>query len=144
MPLPMCFELANGMVMPAIGLGTFEASGDTSGVKDAISHALSIGYRHIDTAFNYDNEVLVGEAIIESGIPREEVTITTKLSTCWHRPEDVSVAFERSLKNLGLSYGPHCYVVEGLDRERLIEDTPYGKRVSYIQTNQGVREPIAR
>ncbi|MCJ1306269.1 hypothetical protein MMC08_009089 [Hypocenomyce scalaris] len=135
MTLPAGFKLANGMMMPAIGLGTFQADGDHSTVKDAVLYALSVGYRHFDTAFNYENEAFVGEAVRESGIPREEISITTKLSTSWHRPEDVKEALRRSLNTLGLSYvdyylmhWPHCYVVRGPDRERLTENTPYGKK----------------
>ncbi|MCJ1388396.1 hypothetical protein MMC18_001243 [Xylographa bjoerkii] len=135
MPLPTRFELANGMVMPAIGLGTFEANGDTSGVKNAIFYALSVGYRHFDTAFNYDNEILVGEAIRGSEIPREEIIITTKLSKCWHRPEDVHINVPELVLTMVtfvvdyyLMHWSHCYVVEGPNRERLTEDTPDGKR----------------
>ena len=79
MTLPAGFELANGMMMSAIGLGTFQADGDHSTVKDAVLSALSVGYRHFDTAFNYENEAFVGEAVRESGIPRGEISITTKL-----------------------------------------------------------------
>ncbi|MCJ1356501.1 MAG: hypothetical protein MMC33_006496 [Icmadophila ericetorum] len=140
MMLPQSFKLPNGMTIPAIGLGTFEAVGDHSSTKDAVLYALSVGYRHFDTAFNYENESFVGAAIRESGIPREQISVTTKLSTCWHRPGDVQEALQRSLNTLGLDYAvpiavdyylmhwPHCYVVEGPDRERLTEDTLSGKK----------------
>ena len=73
------FRLANGMEMPAVGLGTFQSGGENAATKDAVLYALRIGYRHIDTAFNYENERYVGEAVRESGIPRSEISVTTKL-----------------------------------------------------------------
>ena len=82
MMLPQSFKLPNGMTIPAIGLGTFEAVGDHSSTKDAVLYALSVGYRHFDTAFNYENESFVGAAIRESGIPREQISVTTKLYAC--------------------------------------------------------------
>jgi diketogulonate reductase-like aldo/keto reductase len=121
MGLPKFFALNGDSRMPAIGLGTFDAEGNNAGVKVSVLTALKQGYRHIDTAFNYNNEVYVGQAIRESGIPREEITVTTKLlrvhnltpyalltstsSNDWHRPEDVEEALKRSLHQLGLDYG---------------------------------------
>ena len=68
--------LNNGVKMPVLGLGVYKSGEDT---KQAVLDALAAGYRHIDTATLYKNEALVGEAIRESGIPREEIFITTKL-----------------------------------------------------------------
>lgn len=68
-----------GRCIPAVGLGTFQGDVGNSLVKHSVAAALRQGYRHIDTAAAYGNETEVGEAIKESGIPRSEVFITTKL-----------------------------------------------------------------
>ena len=72
------FKLNDGYEIPAIGFGVFmiEPNGPT---KEAVSKALNAGYRHIDTAAAYFNEADVGRAIRESGIPREEIYVTSKL-----------------------------------------------------------------
>ena len=70
--------LHNGVKMPWLGLGVYDAQeGDE--VKAAIKEALKVGYRGIDTAAFYHNEVGVGEAVRESGIPREDIFVTTKV-----------------------------------------------------------------
>jgi alcohol dehydrogenase (NADP+) len=74
----------NGVPIPAVGLGTFQGDDGNSHVKEAVLKALCKGYRHIDTAAAYGNEKEVGEAIKESGIPREELFITTKLYVGFH------------------------------------------------------------
>ena len=76
--LPEPFTIG-GLHIPAIGLGTFQSSDGNGNVKDAVLNALRLGYRHIDTASAYGNEKEVGEAIRESGVPREEIFLTTKL-----------------------------------------------------------------
>ncbi len=70
---------AQGDLIPAVGLGTFQGDVGNSLVKQTVAAALRQGYRHIDTAAAYGNETEVGEAIKESGIPRSEIFITTKL-----------------------------------------------------------------
>ena len=93
--------LSSGASIPILGLGVWQiAPGEDT--ERAVAWALKAGYRHIDTATLYANEESVGKAIRESGIPREEIFVTTKL---W--PTDafmVDEAFERSLKKLGLDY----------------------------------------
>jgi alcohol dehydrogenase (NADP+) len=79
MDLPEFFTLKNGEKVPAIAIGTFHGNEGTSKVKDAVKLALKLGYRHIDGANAYGNEKEIGEAIKESGIPREEIYITSKL-----------------------------------------------------------------
>lgn len=74
------FTLNNGNTIPAVGLGTYQGDAGNSAVKDTVLAALKKGYRHIDCATAYDNEAEVGQAIQESGIPRAELYITTKLS----------------------------------------------------------------
>ncbi|KAL1840278.1 hypothetical protein VTJ49DRAFT_656 [Mycothermus thermophilus] len=94
------FPLNTGHSIPAIGLGTWQSSpGD---VTSAVSAALKAGYRHIDTAFGYGNEREVGEGIRLSGVPRDQIWVTTKLDNTWHKR--VSEALDKSLENLGLEY----------------------------------------
>jgi 2,5-diketo-D-gluconate reductase A len=70
-------DLGRGISMPMIGFGTWQIQGEAA--YQAISHALATGYRHIDTATMYDNEEQVGRALADSGVPRDEVFLTTKL-----------------------------------------------------------------
>lgn len=73
------FKSNNGEKVPAVGLGTFQRNEGNSKVKDAVRQALQLGYRHIDCASAYGSDNGVGEAIRESGIPRDELFVTTKL-----------------------------------------------------------------
>lgn len=95
--------LANGVKMPMLGLGVYKAKAGEE-VKKAVSTALQLGYRSIDTATIYENESGVGEAIRESGIPREELFITTKVWNDDQGYEETLMAFEKSLQQLGLDY----------------------------------------
>jgi len=79
MYLPRSFNLTNGQNIPAVGLGTFQGNEGNTKVKEAVKRALQLGYRHIDGATAYGNEKEIGEAIRESGVPREEIFVTTKL-----------------------------------------------------------------
>ena len=93
-------ELASGARMPLLGLGTWQARGREA--ADAVLRALELGYRLIDTATMYGNEREVGRAVAESGVPREELFMTTKLppSRAGHERETL----EESLDALGLAY----------------------------------------
>src|SRR5690606_11767378 len=84
--------------IPQLGLGVFLVDPETT--QKTVAKALEVGYRHIDTAASYKNEAGVGRAIAESGIPRDELFITTKLANPDQR--DPHGAFERSLDELGL------------------------------------------
>jgi len=77
--LPTTFTLNNGTTLPAVGLGTFQGDEGNSKVKDVVLAALFDGYRHIDGATAYGNEKDIGKAIRESGIPRGQLFVTTKL-----------------------------------------------------------------
>ena len=95
--------LNTGAKMPMLGLGVYRMEGETGG-KEAILAAFEAGYRSIDTAAAYDNELLVGEAIRESGLKREELFVTTKLSNPAQRAGNVQGEFAESLEKLGLDY----------------------------------------
>lgn len=94
--------LNDGNTLPALGLGTYKLT-DHEGV-DSIVAALHSGYRLIDTALRYNNEVEVGKAIAASGIPREEIIVTTKLPGAAHGFDETMASFEVSRQNLGLDY----------------------------------------
>src|SRR5215813_8311522 len=94
--------LNNGHPIPQLGFGVFLIR--PRDTVDAVSTALEVGYRHIDTAEMYGNEKEVGEAIAKSGLDRREVFVTSKLSNDAHRPDDARRAFDQTLKALGFSY----------------------------------------
>lgn len=91
---------ANGVSIPALGLGTWTLKGEECSAL--VSHALSIGYRHVDTARRYDNEVAVGAGLRASGIARDELFVTTKVWWTDIAPGDLERSAEASLKDLGL------------------------------------------
>ena len=99
--------LNNGCSMPRFGIGTFNVPGD-SVAADAVLFALKNGYRHIDTAHAYRVEHGVGHAIKESGIPREEIWVTSKLWPSEYG--DADAAIDRMLDRLGLDYLDLLYV----------------------------------
>lgn len=95
--------LKNGVKMPLEGFGVFQVD-DAAVCEQAVADALAAGYRLIDTAAAYFNEAAVGEAIRGSGIPREELFITTKLWIQDAGYENAKKAFQTSLDKLGLDY----------------------------------------
>lgn len=95
-------RLNNGVMMPSVGFGVYQI--DKSETKAAVLEALEVGYRMIDTAASYFNEREVGEAIRESGMPRESVFVTSKLWVQDYEYDDALRAFDRSLSELGLDY----------------------------------------
>lgn len=95
---PKTVTLNNGAEMPLIGFGTWQLHGQEA--YEATRHALEIGYRHLDTATMYRNEAEVGQALRDSGVPREEVFITTKLPPERAGREQETIA--ASLKALGV------------------------------------------
>jgi diketogulonate reductase-like aldo/keto reductase len=98
----MVITLANGVEIPALGFGTFRNEEDSC--RRSVLTALETGYRHIDTAKAYENEVFVGQAIKESGLKRDELFITTKLVDSNQGYESTLLAFDESLRKLGLDY----------------------------------------
>ena len=90
---------AHGAAVPALGLGTFRLTGEVC--RRMVAHALKVGYRHVDTAQMYGNEREVGEGIRASGVPRDEIWITTKIWPDDYRPDDFLRAAEESVERLG-------------------------------------------
>ena len=97
------FKLSNGVEIPCIGFGTWR-SPDGETAYNAVRKALEVGYRHIDTAAAYKNEESVGRAIRESGIPREEIFVTSKLWNTERGYEKTLAAFDKTMERLGLDY----------------------------------------
>ncbi len=95
-------KLNNGLEMPQFGLGTFRSSVEQA--HDAVLAALKAGYRHIDTAHAYQNERGVGAAIRESGIPRNEIWITSKLWPTDYNSGNVAESINKMLDRLGTDY----------------------------------------
>jgi 2,5-diketo-D-gluconate reductase A len=95
-------ELNSGATIPQLGFGVFLV--DPADTQRVVEDALEVGYRHIDTATGYNNETEVGAAIRASGIPREQIFLTTKLRNDHQKARDVEGAFARSLDMLGVDY----------------------------------------
>ena len=101
--LQQSYTLKNGVKLPKIGLGTWQVkNGDET--YHSVLAALKHGYRHIDTAEGYQNEESVGKAVKDSGIPRHEIFVTSKLESHIKTYEGAKAAFEKTLKALGFDY----------------------------------------
>ena len=101
MNLTPTVTLNTGEAIPQIGFGVFLV--DPTVTQKTVEEALEIGYRHIDTATGYDNEGQVGAALRASGLPRDEIFVTTKLLNADHRDGNVEGGLENSLRLLGLN-----------------------------------------
>lgn len=97
------FKLHNGYEIPVLGFGTWKIE-DGDAAINIVKSAIEIGYRHIDTAAAYGNEVSVGKAIKESGVNRKDLFITSKVWTTERGYDKTMAAFERTVSNLGLDY----------------------------------------
>ncbi|TFC80736.1 aldo/keto reductase [Cryobacterium sp. TmT2-59] len=95
-------RLNDGHLIPQLGLGVYKIA--DAAAADAVQVALEAGYRHIDTAALYENETGVGQGIARSGLPREDVFVTTKVWNDRHGTEETLRAFDESLARLGLDY----------------------------------------
>jgi 2,5-diketo-D-gluconate reductase A len=98
----LTLELNNGVVVPQIGFGTYKITDDDA--EAAVASALGAGYRRIDTAQMYRNEAGVGRGIAASGLPREDVFVTTKLNNANHHFDVALASFAASLDALRLDY----------------------------------------
>lgn len=113
--------------MPVVALGTWPMN--DAEVADAVESALAAGYRHIDTAEAYGNERGVGEGLRRSGLPREEVFITTKFNKDWHSVEGAKQAFEAACERLGVDY-----------IDMLMVHWPNPAQGTYVEAVQGLKE----
>uniref|UniRef100_A0A1B0B5J9 NADP-dependent oxidoreductase domain-containing protein n=1 Tax=Glossina palpalis gambiensis TaxID=67801 RepID=A0A1B0B5J9_9MUSC len=99
-------KLNSGYEMPVLGLGTYQSKGEEA--EMAVKHAIDVGYRHIDTAYFYENEAEVGKAIKEKicagVVKREDIFLVTKLWNIHHEPQRVKGAFLKQLETIGLDY----------------------------------------
>ncbi|KAJ3525138.1 hypothetical protein NM688_g8450 [Phlebia brevispora] len=100
--LPSHYSLPSGDKIPSVALGCWKSS--PGEVGQAVKAALNAGYRHIDDAWIYGNEKEVGKAIKDSGVPRDQLFITSKLWNSFHAPEDIEPALDESLKALDTEY----------------------------------------
>lgn len=98
----MIYARVQGVEVPALGLGTWELNG--TACRDAVEHALALGYRHLNTAQGYDNEAFVGEGLQRSGVPREEIFLVTKVKPDNFRRERVLASTRESLTKLRTDY----------------------------------------
>ena len=96
-------KLNNGVEMPLLGFGVFQVT-DLAECERSVADAIKTGYRLIDTAASYQNEEAVGKAIKKSGVPREDLFITTKLWIQSNGYDGTKKAFKNSLKRLQLDY----------------------------------------
>jgi diketogulonate reductase-like aldo/keto reductase len=97
------YTLSNGVKIPKVGFGTWQIK-DGDDAYNAVKNALEVGYRHIDTAQGYGNEASVGKAIKDSGIPREEIFVTSKLESHIKNYEDAIKSFDETLRKLDMEY----------------------------------------
>lgn len=123
-------ELNNGVTIPQVGFGVFQVPEEET--QRAVEQALEIGYRHIDTAAAYYNEAGVGAAIKASGLPREDIFVTTKLRNGDQGADSALTAFEASRKALGLEV-IDLYLVHW----------PYPSADKYIETWQSFEKLYA-
>ena len=100
-PIPT-LTLPTGAPIPTLGFGTYKVAPEDA--YDAVSRALEVGYRQIDTAQMYGNEAEVGAALDASGIPREQIFLTTKVDNSNHEPEQAAASIARSLEDLRTDY----------------------------------------
>lgn len=114
-------RLNDGRSVPAVGLGTWPLDDDAA--EQAVAGALGLGYRLVDTALNYGNETGTGRGIARSGVPREDVFVTTKVPGRHQGYEKTLASFEESRRNLGLSYVDLYLIHWPLPRVDLYVDT---------------------
>jgi 2,5-diketo-D-gluconate reductase A len=130
-------RLNNGVEIPQLGFGVFQVKPDEA--VAAVTAALEVGYRHIDTAQMYRNEKEVGEALRRSGVPREEVFVTSKLNNNRQERDDILRSFDQSLADLGLEqldlfliHWPLPGVSDYVKRWNVLEEIYAGGRVRAI------------
>src|SRR3954454_20404099 len=130
MPLAPTLPLNDGSAIPQLGLGTWPLRGEDAAV--AVASAIELGYRHIDTALRYGNEDGVGEGIRRSGVPREELFVTTKLDGEFQGDDKAVAGLASLLERLGLDHVDLLLLHWPLPRR--------GKFVSTLQTFKALQE----
>lgn len=142
-------RLSNGVAMPRCGFGTANLRGDLG--EQAVRNAIEVGYRLIDTAEAYGNEDAVGRAIRASGLPRDELFITTKFDRHWHQLDGPRQALEASLERLGLDtvdllliHWPNPDLGRYVDAWRGLVDLLEQERVRAIGTSNFTPEHLAQ
>jgi 2,5-diketo-D-gluconate reductase A len=123
-------KLNNGVEIPQFGFGVFQIDADET--AKVVGQAFEAGYRHIDTAQSYGNEQGVGRALAESGLPRDEVFVTTKLNNGGHGTESAVRELEKSLERLGLDH-VDLYLIHW----------PQPAKDLYVQTWRGFEQALA-
>lgn len=121
------YVLSNAVKIPCVGFGTWKLLNDESSV-DIVKTAIDCGYRHIDTAYAYQNEKAVGKAIRECGLKRSELFVTSKLDNSDHGYENTLKEFEITMNNLDIDY---------LDLYLIHWPKPLKYRDNWIEANQG-------
>ena len=119
--------LTHGARIPQLGLGTWPM--DDSAAERAVATALEAGYRLVDTAENYGNERGVGRGLRASGVPREELFVTTKFNKRWHSVDGARQAFEAGAERLGVDY-----------IDLLLVHWPNPQQDRYVEAFQGLVE----
>ncbi|MCC7149188.1 MAG: aldo/keto reductase [Saprospiraceae bacterium] len=117
------YKLSNGIEIPKLGLGTWMISDEN--VVDAVVQAIKMGYRHIDTAQAYANEIGVGKGVKASGIPRNEILVTTKLASEVKSYEGAVASIEGSLQKLDLEYIDLMIIHSPKPWANFLESEPY-------------------
>lgn len=128
------YKLANGVEVPAIGFGTWQAPAGKTAV-DSVLCALECGYTSIDTATAYNNEESVGEGICKSGISRSELFITTKLWNADQGYDSTLRAFDASMKKLRLDY-LDLYLIHWPGRDKYV---PSWKAMAKLYSEKRIR-----
>lgn len=131
------YELNDGNKIPAIGLGTYKVT-DADEARESVKIALKNGYRHIDTASRYKNEEQVGEGIKESGVPRDEIFVTTKLWNADHH--DPEGALNESLRKLGLDYVDLYLIHYPINLEEKVLAQPH--HYDYLETYKKMQKLV--
>ncbi|CDW56730.1 Aldo ket red domain containing protein [Trichuris trichiura] len=148
-----CVTLHNGLPMPLLGYGTWQAQGDA--LRSGLKKALDVGFRHIDTAYLYENEGVIGEVLQQwfaSGAgKREDVFVTTKLPWHYHRRADVERSLKESLGKLKLDYVDLFLVHTPLStkasdggRLELVNDLSIPDNVDHLETWRAMEDVLSK
>ena len=130
---PATVALNNGLAIPQFGLGSYNSS--VAQAKDALAVAIKVGYRHVDTAHAYQNERGVGAAVKESGVPRDQFWITSKLWPTDYDHGNAAESINKMLKRLGTDYVDLVYLHQGI-----VERKKTGEEKELKRLNQQIEK----